>query len=237
MNCRLVVVSCPRRKPIQEIWKACQLANWPDCPYPIDIMNPDPDVGWNANLLKHLRTVSEEFILLMLDDNFINPAPAGQYTQNIADVLVLMEAMPNIGLIKLQAGGAHAPEIPFPQWNRLREYDRVHHPFKRTNLVPSIYRRTWLQRFSTAVLEAAPNTNDKGRLGALEFESTGTLLTADEIKWPEKMLGIHRPLPDGGGGDSLLDCIANDAVLEGKMRPIEPLMTLCKGVEGIEAFL
>ncbi len=237
MNCRLVVVSCPRRKPIQEIWKACQLASWSDCPYPIDIMNPDPDVGWNANLLKHLGTLSEDFILLMLDDNFINPSGDGEYTRNINDVLVLMEAMPNIGLIKLQAGGAHAPELPFPQWSRLREYDRVHHPFKRTNLIPSIYRRSWLQRFSAAVLEAAPNTNDKGRLGALEFESTGTLLTADEVKWPEKMLGIHRPGPDGGGGDSLLDCIANDAVLEGKMRPIPVLMNLCDGVEGIEAFL
>ncbi len=50
-------------------------------------------------------------------------------------------------------------------------------------------------------------------------------------------LDAWNPSGSSSGGDSLLDCIANDAVLEGKMRPISVLMNLCEGVAGIEAFL
>lgn len=237
LDARLVVVSCPHRQPIQQIWKHCQEANWPDCPFPIDILSPDPDVGWNANLIKHLRTIAEEYVLLLLDDNFIEPAPVGEYTSNMVAVLQVMTDHPDIALIKLQAGGAHAPEVQFYPWDRIREYDRAHHPFKRTNLIPSMYRRSWLIRLSSAVLQACGAPSDIGRNGAIEFEMTGTLLTKNRMEWPERMLGIHRPAPDGGGGHSLLTCMANDAVLEGRMRPIPVLQQLCVGVPGIEAFL
>lgn len=233
---RIVVVSCPRRKPIQAIWKRCQEEHWPDCPFPIDILSPHPDFGWNANLNTHLGTLKDEFILLMLDDNFLRPAPIGSYTENIQKVLFIMDAHSDIALIKLQAGGAHSPELKFPAWDRLREYDRAHHPFKRTNLTPSVYRRDWLWRMTMAVLTDIGHARDAGRNGAIEFEVTGTLLTEDVKRWPERMLGIYRG-PNGSGGESLLECIANNAVEEGKMRPMEELALLCKGVPGIEAFL
>ena len=91
-SCRLVVVSCQRRKPIQEIWKACREANWPDCPFPIDIISPDEsqDRGWNANLIAHIDKLSETFVLLMLDDNFIEPRQP--LTSNIRALLELMKA-------------------------------------------------------------------------------------------------------------------------------------------------
>jgi len=233
MNARLVVVSCPRRKPVQQIWLKVQRENWPDCQFPIDILSPDPDIGWNANLIKHLEALTEDFILLMLDDNFLHGGP---WTDNMRSVLTLMREHPEIGMIKLQAGGAHAPEIKH-DWDRIREYDRRHHPFKRTNLIPTMYRRDWLLRLCHAVLDRCGARNDIGRGGAIEFEVTGTLLTEDAQRFPEKMLGIHRPEPDGGGGHSLLECIANDAIVEGRMRPLDQLKALCVGVEGIEAFL
>lgn len=231
---RLVVVSCPRRRPIQEIWRKVQSENWSDCPFSIDILSPNPDIGWNANLIRHLETLSEEFILLLLDDNFM---VAGPWTDNMNAVLDLLVASPDIAMVKLQAGGAHGPEIPFVPWDRIREYDREHHPFKRTNLNPAMYRRQWLLKLSKAVLEACGPERDIGRNGALEFEVTGTFLTADDKVFPERMLGIHRPGVDGSGGNSLLECIANDAVREGRLQPIESLQELCEGVEGIEAFL
>lgn len=233
MSCRLVVCSCQKRKPLQQIWQKCREIAWPDCPFPITIISPEDDVGWNANLIRCLETLEEDFILLCLDDNFIEPS--SEYTKNMNAVLELMRAKPDIGLIKLQAGGAHAPEIFFPEWPRIREYDRRHHPFKRTNLVPTMYRRSWLLRFSKAVLDACGAERDKGRSGALEFESTGTLLTSNAAEWPERMLAIHRPNPDGSGGDSLLVCYANDAVTAGKIR--EPLRYLCENVPGAEVYL
>ena len=235
MNCRIVVVSCPGRLPLQQIWKRCFIDGWQDCPFPVTILSPTPDIGWNANLIACLETLSETYILLMLDDNLIEPST--EYTANMRAVLELMSDRPDIGLVKLQAGGAHAPEIPFPSWPRIREYDRRPHPFKRTNLVPAMYRREWLLRFSKAVLADCGPERDKGRLGALEFESTGTKLTQDPTHWPERMFGIHRPDPGGSGGHSLLVCYANDAVTGGKVREMEPLRSFCKGVIGIEAFL
>lgn len=237
IDCRLVVVSCPHRKPLQEIFLKCLSDRWSDCHFPITVLSPENDIGWNANLIGCLSGLSESFILLMLDDNILEHASDGSYTDNMNAVLGLMRKYPDIGMVKLQAGGAHAPELAFPEWDRIREYDRRPHPFKRTNLIPTMYRRTWLLRLSRAVLNDCGPDRDKGRLGALEFESTGTLLTADHINWPERMFGIHRPERGGSGGRSLLTCIANDAVTGGKVREIESLRSLCVGVEGIEAFL
>ena len=235
MNCRVIVNSCPARQPLQDIWRRCFAAGWPDCPYPVTMLSPTPDVGWNANLIRCLESFEDTYILLMLDDNFLEPST--EYTANMRAVLELMSERQDIALIKLQPGGAHAPEIPFPSWPRIREYDRRPHPFKRTNLVPAMYRREWLLRFSKAVLADCGPENDKGRHGALEFESTGTKLTADATAWPEKMLGIHRPDLNGSGGHGLLVCYANDAVTGGLVRNIEPLRSFCIGVPGIEAFL
>lgn len=239
-NARLLVVSCPRRKPIQAIWKLCQQQHWPDCPFPIDMLSPEQDIGWNANLIQYLNTISESFVLLMLDDHFVDKALPGGYTANMQALLDLMTSRSDIGMVKLQAGNAASPEIPFEPWPRLREYDRAHHPFKRTNLVPTMFRRDWLLRLSTAVLKQCGPASDKGRKGALEFEVAGTLLTEDSIAWPERMLGIHRPNADGGGGQSLLQCIASDGVREGKMQTTEELRRLgidVKRITGIEAFL
>lgn len=179
----------------------------------------------------------EQFIAMFLDDNFLEPPTDGTYTDNLNAAIALMTKYPDIAMIKLQAGGAHAPELDFPEWDRIREYDRRPHPFKRTNLIPTLYRRSWLLRLSKAVLANCGPERDQGRSGALEFESTGTALTADRIHWPERMFGIHRPERNGGGGRSLITCIANDAVTGGKVREIESLRSLCVGVEGIEAFL
>lgn len=233
MSCRIVVVSCPRRKPLQEIWWKCFYRNWPNCNYPVKVISPEDDIGWNANLIRVLEELDDEFILLMLDDNFLEPS--AEYSDNIKAVLTLMAERPDIGMVKLQAGGAHAPEIVFPSWTRIREYDRRPHPFKRTNLIPCMYRRTWLLRLSKAVLAECGPDRDKGRQGAIEFEVTGTKLTGDSANWPERMLGIHRPNPDGGGGWPLLTCYANDAVTGGKIR--EFLRHLCEGVAGAEVYL
>ncbi len=233
MSARIVVVSCPKRKPLQQIWRKCFEAGWPDCPYPVTLISPENDVGWNANLIACLETISEQFVLLILDDNFIEPN--AEYTANMERVIETMTKHSDIGLMKLQAGGAHAPEIEFADWKRVREYDRRPHPFKRTNLVPAMYRRSWLLRFCRAVLKECGPQRDKGRDGALEFEITGTRLTEDRANWPERMFGIHRPNADGGGGDALLVCYANDGVTAGKIRPF--LAHLCEGVEGAEVYL
>lgn len=238
MDCRLLVVSCPRYAPIQELWKRCLAAAWPNCPYPISILSPEDDRGWNANIIRFLDTVTEELIILFMDDSCLDARQDGTCDENVAAVIRLMEKHKDIAAVKLQAGGAHAPEIVFHEWDRVRQYDRQHHPFKRTNLGgPAMYRRLWLQRLCRAVLESCGPGRDQGRRGAIEFEITGTLLTRDERIWPERILGIHRPNRDGGGGRSLLECTGNDAVTDGKVREIEYLRTMCQGIEGIEAFL
>lgn len=236
-DCRIVVASCPRYKPIQELWMRALKAHWPDCPYPISIISPEDDLGWNANLCRFLGTVTEPLVLLFMDDSIIDKAQDGTCSENVGQVCALMMRRPDIAAVKLQAGGAAAPEIEFPEWDRIRQYDRQHHPFKRTNLGgPAMYRREWLHRLTTQVLAIAGPERDQGRQGAIELEVTGTLLTEDEQAWPEKILAIHRPLPDGGGGRSLLSCIGNDAVTGGRIREIPLLRELCAGIEGIEAF-
>ncbi len=217
LDTRLVVVSCPSRQPIQVIWRNCREANWTDCPLPLDMLSPEKDVGWNANLVAYLESIGESFVLLMLDDHFIE---AGNNTANVLDAIGIMKNDASIGLIKLQAGNAWPPELPFERDARLGEYDREHHPFKRTNLVPTLFRRSFLLRLSQSVLIVAPN-NDKGRNGALEFEVAGTLLTESSKEWPERMLGIHRPEDGSLGSNSFLTCLANDGIREGRFN-LEP---------------
>lgn len=214
---RLLVVSCPKREAIQEIWRRCFAQNWPDCPYPVDMLSPTPDLGWNENLQRYLWVIEAEFILLLLDDHFIDPSDSANYTANIEKLLGIMRAHPGIGMCKLQAGNSWSPEVPFRPWDRLREYDRRHHPFKRTNLVPTLFRHRFLLRLSQAVLAYCGVNRDQGRQGALEFEVAGTLLTEDVVAWPERILGIHRP-NDDVGTNSLLSCIANDGVREGRLQ-------------------
>lgn len=241
LDARLLVVSAPHRRPIQAIWKACQEAHWPDCPLSIDVLSLEQDIGWNENLLRYLVNSSGTFVLLMLDDHFIAKAPDGRYTEDLLTLLQLMTDQPNIGMVKMQAGNAASPELPVPENDRLREYDRAHHPFKRTNLVPTLFRRVWLQRLTAAVLRECAPGEDKGRSGALAFEVAGTLLTKDATKWPERMLGIHRPKLEGLSGQSFLECIASDGVREGLLRaaalPELNAVLNIHDVPGIEAFL
>lgn len=241
MNARLLVVSCPRRKPIQDVWRAYQRENWPDCPLPIDMLSPENDVGWNANLLAYLKTVDEDFVLLMLDDHFPAESQPKEFTSNIRSLMGLMIERPDIGMVKVQAGNAHPPEIVFPAWPRLREYDREHHPFKRTNLVPTLFRTTLLKRLVKAVLAVITPELDKGRDGALHFEVTGTLLTENSAAFPERILGIHRPLPDYSRAGSLFRSVDDDAVREGKLKALsgpegESLRRMTAGMLGLEAF-
>lgn len=249
MDCRLVVISCQRRQPIQRIWTLAQRTHWPDCPFPIDMLSPDPDRGWNRNLLDYLDALDPMciFVLVLLDDHFLDRPPAGEsYTANMDAVLCLMRARVDIALVKVQAGNAYAPEIPFVTDDpilrgRLREYDRVNHGCKRTNLVPTLFRRNWLYRLTTDILAVCGRDADQGRNGALRFEQDGTRLTEDASRWPQWMLGIHRPGPDGSGGRSLLSSVASDGVREGRFQKVayQELMQFVDllSIDGLEAFL
>lgn len=210
-TCAVLVASCPAYRPIQCIWRACQQAFWPDCPFSITMVSPERDDGWNVNLLNALETVETPFILFLQEDHFLEEVPSGQYTNNMQAVVSLMETYEDIGLVKVQIGNAAPPEIPFAHWDRLGEYDRMPHPFKRTNLVPTMFRKTFLQRLCKAVL---PYCNDSGRSGALAFEQIGTALTMDASQWPEKLLAIDRD----NGQQVLLGSMANDGVREGKLQ-------------------
>lgn len=241
---RVAVVSCPGREPIVSIWKTCQNNFWQSCPFPIDVISLEEDRGWMSNLLHYLGQINDEFVLLMLDDHFVDPVQDGDITDNVNTALALMESNPDIAMIKVQAGNAACPEIVFEPWDRIREYDRAHHPFKRTNLVPTIFRRSWLRRLTSAILEAYGPSGDIGRDGAINFEVGGTRLTEDSTAWPERMFGIYRPNPDGGGGRSILACICNDGVREGKLQIGDVTIDMLKkfGIDvkalpGIEKFL
>lgn len=214
-------------------------AHWPDCPIPKEILSPENDVGWNANLVAWLGAVQEPLVLLLLDDHFPSKGQPGEWNRGLDTARELMATYPDIAMIKMQAGNAAAPELPFPPNPQLKEYDRKLHPFKRTNLVPTLFRREWLRRLSAAILGLCGPAKDIGRLGALEFEVAGTLLTADATLWPERMLGIDRPDKDGGGGKSLLQCIANDGLREGRLQVQEQLRDVIdiNSIPGIEAFL
>lgn len=241
MNARLLVVSCPHRKPIQEVWRAYQRENWPDCPLPIDMLSPEKDIGWNANLLAYLDTIDEDFLLLMLDDHFPAESEPEEFTASIRSLVCLMSERPDIGMTKVQAQNAHPPEVVFSAWPRLREYDRDHHPFKRTNLVPTLFRTTFLKRLVKAVLAVITPELDKGRDGALHFEVIGTLLTENSAAFPERILGIHRPLPDYSCAGSLFRSVDGDAVREGRLKLLtgtdaESLRRMTQGIAGLEAF-
>lgn len=89
-----------------------------------------------------------------------------------------------------------------------------------------------------AVLNNAGAYEDRGRTGALAFEGIGTKLTMDSLRWPERILGIDRP------GDqtykSLLVCVANDGIREGRLQralSLEKLGIQPGEIEGIEAFV
>lgn len=209
---RIVVVSCPSREQLQRIWKSCLAFSWPDCPFPVTVVSPENDAGWNANLVAALSRMSDDFVLLMLDDHFML---RGELTLNVNTALAFMRAHPEVAMIKLQLGNAHPPESRCAEFPRLGEYDRLHHPFKRTNLVPALYRRDWLLRLSSAVLAHIGPERDAGRNGAIEFEVTGTELTEDAARFPGRLLGIYRDEATGWRGESLLECMHNDGYREG----------------------
>lgn len=235
MSTRLVVVSCPRYEPIQEIWKQCQRVQWPNCDIPITILSPVEDIGWNHNLIRYLDTVTEDLILLCLEDHFIASNPS----EDIAKAIRFMEENPCFGLMKLQAANAANPDLSFPDWPRLKEYDREPHPFKRTNLVTTLFRRDFLRRLSAHVLEMCGHHRDKGRRGALEFEVMGTYLTVNKERYPERMLGINR---DNDGEDqSLLRLLCGDGVREGYMQITHKELEDCgvdlASIPGLQAFI
>lgn len=235
MNARIVVVSCPRYQPIQEIWRRCQQINWPTCNIPITILSPTEDIGWNRNLIRYLDTITEDLILLCLEDHFIAADPS----EDINRAIQFMTDHPEFGLMKLQAANASNPDLEFPEWPRFKEYDREPHPFKRTNLVTTLFRKDFLRRLANDVLEACGPARDKGRRGALEFEVTGTLLTENGNRYPERMLGINRD--DESINLSVMPLLGGDGVREGYLRVSHQELEQCgidlATIPGVQAFI
>ncbi len=177
--------------------------------------------GWNASLISTLESISDDIVVLFLDDHFIQSVDHHAFVQ----AFQLMTLDSTIGLIKLQAGNAHSPELQFENRSypflidRLGEYDREHHPFKRCNLVPTMFRRTFLLRLLRAVLANHCTSGDVGRTGALNFEVGATLETENATLYPERILGIRREPPDYPATKSIITCVANDGVREGVLQP------------------
>jgi hypothetical protein len=195
------------------------------------MLSPDIDVGWNANFLALAQTIDEEFILMLLDDHWLEPLRNGEsLSENMLKVVSLMKKHSDIAFVKVQAGNAWSPELPCPEWDRLGEYDRAHHPFKRTNIVPTMFRRSWLCRLLIALLAECGMYDDRGRNGALVFEGIGTRLTMNSDEWPERMLGIDRPKPEENCNKSLLNCIASDGIREGHLQRSAEIELTAAGV-------
>ena len=247
-NCAVIVASCLAYAPICTVWHRCREVFWPDCPFPVTTIAPDHDPGWNAGILESIAGHATKYVILFLEDHFLEPTFDHSYTENVNRVIALADSDDSIGLVKLQTGNAWAPEIPFPAWPRLAEYDREPHPFKRTNLVPTLFRTKFLADLCNTILHrpfscrtiGVRHFGDKGRDGALAFEQLGTELTEDSTRWPERMLGINR----ADGHKSLLGSIIGDCVRHGKLCIPDAEIAFLKGhgidilsVPGIERFL
>lgn len=220
----IIVLTCDRYAVFWPLVAACWRTYWPDCPfrwrlltnhlrpleYPYLCLDGDP--GWNRNVLKATADMEAPYVMLMGEDHFIAPSRNGNdYSANMRRVCDTLDAHPDVGAVGV--GIFHPPEITWPEWERLGEIDRLHHPFKRTS--PSagkVFRVTFLRKLCTAVMDRIGPDADVGRNGGINFEIRGTQMSENQADFPERILGCVR---ERGG---LLEYIGGGwAVTAGKL--------------------
>ena len=221
-DCEILLPSCSKHMPVWPIWAACAAAYVPGMNLRWRIVSDGSealapgwpvfwlkdDVGWCSNLLAALS--DRTFTFVWIEDFVPAPSTSGQrWADNVASALSVMRRDPSVGLLRLSM--AHEPELPYHGWDRVGEYDRESHPFKRASLQPGIWRTDFLRRLMKALLAQMPASKDVGVQGAYELEVDGTRLLCDAGAWPERCLGTRRAMP-------LLSPIIGDIVHAGRFK-------------------
>ncbi len=87
-NCTLLVNSCDNYKDTWGPFFSLMIKNWKDCPYPIymnmetedfsidgldiHVLNHSKNMQWSDRLIDSLKKIKTKYVILMLDDFFIN---------------------------------------------------------------------------------------------------------------------------------------------------------------------
>lgn len=180
------IVAClPSTDSFSDAWPvamSCLRKYWTDAPFPIRTMSNwipwgdapllvGTDREWTQNLLKALDHLSEEFVLLFLEDMLLCREV---YTDDLLEYMTIMRAFPEIGAFRVGQTGGDMPIDP--------SQDRE--PFKALRIDPAspYYVSTgptiWRVPFLRKVLENSGST-------AWEFEQKGTVFarTCEEEIW------------------------------------------------------
>jgi len=140
------------------------ITNFKDFEYPgVTVIKVGDDISWSNNILLALKQINEKYIMLMLEDLFINK----KFTMHLLENYFSVFAKENMDYLKLVTGdpGPEKRNV-FPNIGKCGTND-----YYRTSTVMSIWKKTVLQN----LLKSDEN--------AWEFEYYGSIRSSKYEKW------------------------------------------------------
>ena len=162
----IVLLSAAGREDVATLHLEVLRSLWPRCPFAVRVETGEPESGWTRRLLSVLDRVTEEILLLNLDDYVpFRPPHEGK----IIEALQFLSASPTFASVYLDRS-YYRPERDLPGLSGFGTYDSCEPLYKRTTLLPVLARVEAWKKMAREAVAGISETQDAGWVGAYNFE-------------------------------------------------------------------
>lgn len=197
---RIMLLSCEDREDVVDFWFFAQRAFWPDCPWPVDVLDESTVNCWARRLLTYLESVEEDWLLFWVDDGVL----AGPVDTELLyryrgcflghpHVAVFYLAEP---IVNPDDAGSIVEDLP--GFVYLKQVFEVYNLSGALTPTPAFWRREALLDVTRAAVEITPPNADNGWGGFYYWE-----LLARHVLWEEGW-DIIVPAIDNRAGRAIL---------------------------------
>jgi hypothetical protein len=166
---KVLALSAPQREDVQDMYRYFHNYYWPDCNWELEFLDGPTDPGWTRRLLIWLRKHREDPYLMINLDDYVYSKLVDEYWVNVA--FNALKDFPNIGCIQLYK--VKEPEYISGQLPCFGQFSKDGALEKRSQVLPSLYRRDFLIAMCENVLTRITPEQDRAWVGAYNFELYG----------------------------------------------------------------
>jgi hypothetical protein len=120
----ILLISCPKREDVLCLFRAGMAAYWPDCPWPLTVIDDPTDGGYTARLLRHLQARTSDVVVLNYDDFILrSPVDSARAMQAVERGVALGASLVTLSHNRL------ITQAPFPDMPGWFLYSTKQEPF------------------------------------------------------------------------------------------------------------
>ena len=161
---RICLLSCGGREDVIAFWHMTIDRFWPDCPWPIDVLDSPTMSGWTKRFLAYLEQLDDRVVMPWLDDQFACEPIGSERLKAPHDYL----------LSDTEMVGIFVSRVPEPRDDSALSgygiYPYLEPTYHMSQIAPSFWKRARLVEICEGVLRQLRDVQDAGWPGAYNWE-------------------------------------------------------------------